>query len=513
MHSTKLQKPKRLPHLLFAFLLSLVLVDRILTLFAFGFEFTDIDQLVLWNGAIDYSQGIFHEPFFYGQSYNYMLESLLSVPLIWAGIPIYKALPIITTCITLFPFITFAILLFKRKNYFWSYLCLSLPLLLPLHYNFLTTISRGFVQAFVFIPLLLYPLIEPQTNRSSYLIYIASALCIVANQSAILIVFPVFLWVYMHHWKSKSFYLKSLVLIPFLTLDYLAHYFYKMHPERVLHGLSGIRILSDTFLASLKNLHHFDGIFPILPCLGILYPILFILLAIVAWRKSLKKQFITITSFTLLLLLTLAIPKVQEVYPSYAGIFFTPNRLYIYLPLILFIFSYLLFRDSIRSKSLINCLILLCCITSSIKYMNIKQAASIAIKETTFPVAKNSDLIQRSNEIKLVSNKYGVDLVIQPSNSGWNPILDSYAFYPITYEKTDFRNTVSINIKGDRRLWLYTKVNKSKIILFNDIKVDEERLKQFDYKKINSKQILITNTDLTVSELLTELNLDFTKSI
>ena len=69
------------------FLVTLV-IDRVITLIRFGFIYTDIDQTVMWNGAYDYSRGIFHEPFFYGQAYNYMLESLLAVP-VNASTPVF----------------------------------------------------------------------------------------------------------------------------------------------------------------------------------------------------------------------------------------------------------------------------------------------------------------------------------------------------------------------------------------------------------------------------------------
>ena len=69
----------------FLFMLGLLILDRLLILYYFGFRFTDIDEMIFWLGANDYARGVFHEPFFYGQNYNYMLEACLAVPFILGG--------------------------------------------------------------------------------------------------------------------------------------------------------------------------------------------------------------------------------------------------------------------------------------------------------------------------------------------------------------------------------------------------------------------------------------------
>jgi len=61
---------------------ALVIISRILTLTEFSFKYTGSDDVIFWQTAMDYSKGIFHEPFFYGQNYNYALESIIAVPLV-----------------------------------------------------------------------------------------------------------------------------------------------------------------------------------------------------------------------------------------------------------------------------------------------------------------------------------------------------------------------------------------------------------------------------------------------
>lgn len=45
---------------LFLLIVSAIIVFRYQVLSKFGFEFTDSDQAIMWNGLITYSKGEFH---------------------------------------------------------------------------------------------------------------------------------------------------------------------------------------------------------------------------------------------------------------------------------------------------------------------------------------------------------------------------------------------------------------------------------------------------------------------
>jgi hypothetical protein len=494
---------------LFIVFLALLITDRVITLLHFGFIYTDIDQMVLWNGAYDYARGIFHEPYFYGQPYNYMLESFLSLPFLWMHIPVYIALPITTSIISLLPYIILALFFNKRGQSFWACLCLAFPLLMPVQYSFLTTISRGFVQALFFVPLLYIPLFDPRNKRKITVLYLASAICFIANQMSLLIVLPIVLYVYTFHFRSFSFYVKSLWVIPIIAADYFAKYFYKMYPERVLHLFAGIEPDSQTFLKSFHNVHHFDYLFPFCSGWGIVYPVLFILLAILALARSMKKEFLFIFSILTLLLITFSIPKVQEYIP-YAGIFFTSSRHYLYLPVLLIITLFFIFqRSSVKTMPVIV-LIIVSAGAFITRNFNIQETVQKTISQTIFPVAKNQDLINRANELKCLSQKYDLDLIVHTTFDKFSYVFDSYAYNPLTqnnFNKTE--KTISVNLDGDRRTWLFNNSTHCKQILLNGIKVDTSLLKGLDYKIINSRQIVIKNNTLNVPDLFDRLNLKF----
>src|SRR5687767_13455783 len=99
---------KRKSVLLFYFLFLLVITERMIVLLKFGFVYTDSDQTIQWLGLKEYSQGIFHEPRFYGQAYNSMLEALFAVPFYKMGVPAHIILPIITSLLALLPYFIIA---------------------------------------------------------------------------------------------------------------------------------------------------------------------------------------------------------------------------------------------------------------------------------------------------------------------------------------------------------------------------------------------------------------------
>ncbi|NQU34674.1 MAG: hypothetical protein HQ521_15700 [Bacteroidetes bacterium] len=489
------------------FLVTLV-IDRVITLIKFGFIYTDIDQTVMWNGAYDYSRGIFHEPFFYGQAYNYMLESLLAVPLLWMNIPVYMALPISTSFIALLPFVILSLFFMKREKYFWAYLSLAFPVLLPLQYGFLTTISRGALQAYLFIPFLFIPLFDPKNKKNITILYLVSAICFIANQSSILIIFPIWIWVFTNHVNSPSFYIKSLLVIPFLILDYYAKNFYEIHPERVLHVLSGLNPNIHTFLASLKITNHFEYLFPFNPDLGLVYPLIFLFLAIFAISKSQKKEFWFIISIIILLIITLSIPKVHQLYTN-DGLFFTPSRLYLYLPIILIISAYLVFPKLPRKIVLVYFLLVICETVFITKISRIQKTIAESISESSFPVAKNQDLIARTIELRQLTKKFNLDLIVHENSASWDYVFDSYVFNPLSQNDIYEKEMISVNLNGDRRTWLYSNSKYCKQILLNGVKIDNSILNEFDHEIINQNQIIIMNNSLSVFELFEKLGLKY----
>jgi len=492
----------------------ILLIDRTNSLTHFGFVYTDIDQLILWNGALDYSNGTFHEPFFYGQPYNFMLEAIVAVPLLHLNIPVYIALPIATSLIVLLPFIILGLILFAKQKYFWAYLCLAVPVFLPLQFNFLTMISRGFVQAHFFIPFLFIPLFDPKSKRSVTILYLATSVCFITNQSSILIALPVIAYVSRYHIGSTAFYLKSLWVIPFLLLDFLLKLFYKFHPEKVVHTISGIRLDGKTFVKSFGNNSLFEYLHPFSTNGGFVYALIFGSLALIAWRRARKNELVFIISVLCIILISLAIPKVQGAYPvENAGIFFSSSRFYLALPLLVIISAYLVFRDYDLRKLSIYLLLGFCLLSVLIKNSQIRRKVNETVMGTSFPITQNQKLLDRAKKLKTICTRLDVDLIVYKMlpSWDWSNLYDSYALHPLTNGDAEQEGRpVSVNLNGDRRTWLYENSKLCKRILLVGFNVDEDAMKPFEYAVVGDDYILINNNNsLNTKTLFQRLNYEF----
>jgi hypothetical protein len=486
----------------------IMIFDRIVTLKYFGFVYTDIDQTVIWNGAMDYSNGVFHEPFFYGQNYNFMLESLLAVPLLWMNIPVYMALPCVTTTLSLIPFIALAVYFRKSHNYFWACLSLAMPVILPIEFNFFTTISRGIAQPNLFIPLLLLPLFRSPKANYVTILYISAAICFIANQSSAIIIVPFFFFIYASQYKSLAFYIKSLWIIPFFLLYFMGKYYYIIHPEKVLLPLSGLNPSIHTLLTNLKNISLFNNLFPLIASWGYLNTILLTFLLLVALFKKLHKEAIFIATGLAFLIFTFSVPKVHVIYEG-AGIFYNSSRFYLFVPILLILSLFFVFKNSKYHSLFIYPLLLLSVINFTVKNLNLKQVVERTISETVFPVAENRELIKRVNRLKEIAEQFKVEFIVH-HGTDWNYVFDSYTFNPLTQNRNqNTKPILSVNISGDRRTWIYQDTTVNNQILLNGIEVELEQLKLVDYEILNEGLIIIKNNHLTNNELFDKLNLRY----
>jgi len=468
----------------------------------------------MWNGAVDYAKGIFHEPYFYGQPYNYMLESFLSIPLLWINIPVYKALPIVTTLLGILPYIFFAYLLFRKNYFFWSLCIIAIALILPIEFNFLSAISRGFVQSFLFLPLLFIPLLNPSNKKNIPFLFITSGICIIANQSAVLLVFPIVMYIASYHYQSIRFYLHALWILPFLLLDSCSKYYYKLHPDKVLLEITGLKLNFHTFTETLINPNKLEYLLPFHFSNSYFYLITLTILATIAYLKKSKHVVILIVSSIVLLLISFAIPKVQAEYPvKNAGIFFSVSRFYFTLPILLFLALFLVFSKITPRIRWSVCIVSLCLITLFYKLHQLEQTVKKTISNTSFPVFNNQNLVNRVQAIKRITNNNHIDLTVFALSPSWDwtNLFTAYAFNPILYsdKSTINKPLISVNITGDRRTWLYQDAQQCKHILTVGVTLTDTTMNNVPFQRISENIVYIQNTFSTTQQLFTSLNTNF----
>lgn len=129
---------------------------RCFAFICFSGNYTDSDQCVMWQMAADFARGEWHTPFFYGQLYSSGLEAWLAAPFIWIGIPVYRAVPLVTFLMSALPWWWISRCAIKNHGYTQGAWVLLGSLLFPITWLQTTYISRGFMQGIFLVSLAAY---------------------------------------------------------------------------------------------------------------------------------------------------------------------------------------------------------------------------------------------------------------------------------------------------------------------------------------------------------------------
>jgi len=469
----------------------------------FGFKYTDSDQSIMWLGAKDYSNGIFHEPRFYGQDYNTMLESLFSVPFLLLGFKVQLVLPLITSILTLFPFIIISFFTFVKKSNFAALFMLCIPLVLPIEYDLITCLSRGFVSGLFISSFCCLPLFFPESRFSFLIAGFAIITSYSINMNSVLYSIPVIILVIIKCYNTKYF-LKYFVLGVFfgLLLHLLASQFYLNHPNYVLHAIHSTFSIKN-FIYGVSHIDkYFSDVTPIFSRKGW---ITFVFLTIVGCLLIKQKKYREAIVLFLSILL-LVIPFISsKVHDGNDSVFFPHSRMFLAVPLLLFTFSSFL---TIKSKLSLFAIYGLTFIVLFNKIDNLNLTISKILKQNNVvAVAETQFLINECNKISSLAKKYDVDLII--INNYWMYDFINYAC-PACTER--FPNTLRPDY--ERRTWRL--IEERKIIHKNVFIIDFSRKLnlEFDFiTAIASMQgfYVLKDNKITTIKLLKKLNIKLRK--
>ena len=113
------------------------LADAVWNLSLTGVRLVDEDAAIYWYAAREFARFRFREPFFYGQAYHHLGESLVAAPAVAAGLPPWIALPAVSMLIGLATWAVMARLAWRRGAIGLAILLLGGPLFLPAGYAIL----------------------------------------------------------------------------------------------------------------------------------------------------------------------------------------------------------------------------------------------------------------------------------------------------------------------------------------------------------------------------------------
>ncbi len=468
---------------LFYVLSAMVLLEKLLVFFFFSIQFTDSDQTLLWQVATDLSNGVFHGPCFYGQSYGPNIEPLLAVPFMKIGFPVYAALPLATLILSTTPFFLLAFY-FKHKLSAQSALIpLIVCLLLPLEYSLLTAIPRGFVGGIFFVSLGLFCWKYFRTNLSLVFAGIFIGLGLYGNlNSALLLplIIPSIRW-------NKKFILRAALffglgfiigLLPF----YFNFQYYQAHPELLIHVAPSVKLSWASFLETINRFNnYFDQVSPLFWRFGFVSVLLLPAAIILLWKKNKRLEAWTIVFVLLAILGSFFLEKTKE---SSYSLFFSGGRFFLALPFV-FIFLSLYFYSFLSSKNKLkfNRIALLLAIASfGIKTFFFSSLLSSAIDESKswcVHVVRISDLKKQCSEMAEFGDHPSLLIAITGDTPG----------QPVTYGcqclQADFPSTYIPHY--ERRRWLISEYNKT---VFPTILLHGKDTTRWDRNKFQHLHIL-----------------------
>ncbi len=468
---------------LFYALSAFVLVEKLLVYFFFSIQYTDSDQTLLWQVATDLSNGVFHGPCFYGQSYGPNIEPLLAVPFMKIGFPVYAALPLATLILSTTPFFLLAFY-FKQKQSAQSALIpLMVCLMLPLEYSLLTTIPRGFVGGIFFVSLGLFCWKYFRTNLSLVFAGIFIALGLYGNLNSALLL-P--LIIPSIHWNKKFIVRAALFFGLGFILGLLPFYFnalfYKEHPELLIHVAPSVKLSWSSFVESITRFNnYFDQVSPFFWRFGFIG---LLLLPLAIYFLCKKKKHVEAWSIAFVLLAIVCSFFMEKTKESGYSLFFSGGRFFLALPFVfIFISLYVYSFLSTKKKKKFNRIALtITFISFGIKLVFFSPLLENAIdKEKAWyvHVVRIEELKKQCQEMNAFGNHPALVIAV----TGDTPEQ------PVTYGcqclQADFPSTYIPHY--ERRRWLISEYNKT---VFPTILLHGKDTTRWDRNKFQHLHIL-----------------------
>ena len=472
-----------------------VVVYRYFVLLKFGFEHTDSDQAIMWQGLQDYSKGVFHEPRFYGQAYNSMLEAFFAIPLYKFGLSPHKALPIITCAMTILPYLGLAVFSFMKKKRLIAYGIITIPLLLPLDYDLITSLSRGFVPG-VFLSSLGIMAVLYNLPKKYIVFAILAVLGFSANPNSVILTIPVTVYLFWENKTNLKFYSNSFIGF-FIggVIHYWVNLFYQNNPSHNIHRYS----LQFSFSDMAKGLSNLDSYFNQVTPLLWKNSFLLLLLLLILGVFSIFKKRISIGLFLISILVIIAVSLgINKVHDGYDSIFFSKGRMFLAFPVVISFGLTLIKKIKFRYQYLL--------ISIPILFLMFKVSAlEEKIVESTAPKSDHvigiktvEDLRLKCKEVNLISKKHNVDLIV---------IVNSYEHDFINYGcsscENDFPKTLRPSF--ERRTW---RLNEDENVIYKTILILDFKKKYPELEEIDYKTFLVEDNKLNTMALLKELDIE-----
>lgn len=498
--------------------IALSVLDRLVLLNVFGFRFTGDDDGIFWQAARDFGHGTFHEPYFYGQAYNPMLEALLAAPLLWFGVPAYAALPLITSLLALAPFFSFAIWHRRQGRHLAAIAFAAIPALLPTEWGMMTMITRGSVTGVAVLAFLPWAMnIARMPLRYLVCALIASVALFFNPNAAVFVAAAGVHLLWTAPITLRSFAMGVVGVLPAALLYFGAHAFYAQRPWRVLHHLEiGVRDFPHPLIpeALFQLDRHFLYLCPLWWANGHVVLWIIALCAVALWAR---RDRATATALLASGITIYASFHVSKTYDGTISPLFCVSRMYLAVPLLLgFALAPLLTR-AVAQRALASAIALLCVgfvLTKSLRTNAVVEEWVTRQQQLHVPVMEMAiaDLRKECEELSAVAVRERVDLLL-PTRS-WAAPKARFHCYHCPFLVPDFPRAFGPGM--DRRWWLRQEEQTlvhPRILATGGDTLNWQRLVRThpNIRRIPSADMelhVIEDNTLPATKLLKELNLE-----
>ena len=490
---------------LFWLFLVLILVNRIFLFLTVNINCIDNDQVVMWSGAKHFAQGLFYVPRYYGQDYNTMMEGLFAVPFIKLGLPVYHAVPLATHLIFLTPFLFTAFYLFFKRKKERSLFVLSILLCMPVGYDIMNSIPRGFITGMFFSSLFVVSLHNLKNYRFILINTFLAYTGYLVNQNSILVSAPFLFYLFLENYKDKKYYLYTITgVLLAVPIDYGLNHFYKVHPNYILYSFSNEYSFTYFKNAILNLGQRFAHISFFVEENSILILLVFALIGVLFYKRDLK-LFYSYLLFLFIIFCSFFSSKISDgiVWP-----FFSYSRMYLGIPILIYLWTTKLNLDF---KKIMAVLIPITLLFTVYKEFYFKKTIAYHRQEKMWGhVHLNtlSEILQTLNTYKEFCKEQAVNDFVMV-NPVWHDDEINYAG-PAVYD--DFPNTFKPSF--ERRTWRIFEESKNVhqkfIVLTADYNFDtyvKENYKDIDIVRLDDYGLfLIKNNKRTTVDFIKHIH-------
>lgn len=450
------------------FVFILLIIIRIWVHQEFSGKYVDSDETVNWLAAVDKSNGNWHTPYFYGQTYNVSVESIFAAGLIKTGVPVSSAVPVVTNVLGVLPFIFIALVFFRHQQWISGLATLVLGVILPTEYHLITSLARGFIGGITVacfgIFLMTY---LPKLTHTGFAFLVLSYWI---NPNVVVLLVPVGIYLGFYHRQYLLSNWLQFVSGAAIAVGLILLLTNGLHPEYNVHNLWGFEFHIDYLVKNLKELDsRFLFLTPFASKRGGFLAILLVVFLIYFLVVKNQNAIYIVSSTLVFLLLTLALNKTLDGTDS---VFFAYSRMYLALPFVLLLFAHLTWRKTAQQnlKPILIVLIVFAVSGFILKSIHLPEEAKNAVR-------KNSGVVQVLTIDKLCKECEAINSLRKKHQS------EVVVFHSKTDEYTYGCSALLPELKTlypeyDRRLWEYRKLANEiyPTVLFLDwsLKLDQD---------------------------------------